>query len=123
MAEKTELQIVREHKPSSAGIRWLRPGAAIHLGRRPGELTVLEGRAWLTRSHDVADYVLMPGERVLLEQSHRAVIESAARGQGVTYCWRPHCEAVADLEPRSRVQRALQRLALTAPANETAEAG
>jgi len=98
MHEKTELQIRRERHPSVAQTRWLSPGTAIHLGQRPGELTVLAGRAWLTRSDDVADYILLPGEHVLLEQAHGAVMESATKGHGVAYCWRLRGGYLADLE-------------------------
>jgi hypothetical protein len=114
MNAKSELQIMREGCPSSAQSRWLPPGTAIHLGQRPGELTVLEGCAWLTRGEDLADYILLPGEHVRLARAHRAVIESAAKGQGLSYCWRPCCRALANLEPFAARDRAWLALKCTA---------
>ena len=47
-------------------LRHIEPGQALHLGRLGGELTVLEGRLWLTRNGDLGDHVVEPGQRVRL---------------------------------------------------------
>lgn len=71
------------HRASDGERRWLPPGTAINLGQKSGELSVLEGHGWLTRSDDARDYFLLPGQHVLLTRAHGAVIESATKGQGI----------------------------------------
>jgi hypothetical protein len=83
----------------------LQSGSALHLGECAGALTVLGGRAWLTLSNDPKDYFLLPGQRVLLSREHGAVIESAIKGQGLTYCWQPLRRA-AVVHPDARQRRA-----------------
>ena len=48
------------------GIRRLLPGQALRLPRQGGELTVLRGRLWLTRAHDLGDHFIEAGQRVRL---------------------------------------------------------
>jgi hypothetical protein len=120
MPWKTEMKTAGDAGRASGRSRWLRPGTAAHLGQTPGELTVLAGRAWLTRSNDASDYFLVAGEHVLLERSHGAVIESATKGQGIAYCWRPLCRtAVLDV-PHPDTRRGPQLVAAGIGANWTA---
>jgi len=62
---------------------------AAHLGRLGGELTVLDGRIWLTRANDLGDHFVEPGERVRLAVDDNAVIEPARSGASVTVRWNP----------------------------------
>ncbi len=65
------------------------PGRALHLGHRGGELSVLAGRAWLTRDHDLGDHLVAPGERLRLRAGDNAVVESWRQGEALRLCWHP----------------------------------
>lgn len=67
----------------------LATGQAIHLGRLGGELTVLEGRVWLTRDSDLGDHRVEAGERLRLGVGENAVIESWDAGHAVSVQWKP----------------------------------
>jgi hypothetical protein len=69
--------------------RRLAPGQAMHLGRLGGELTVIEGRVWLTRDGDLGDHVIEPGERIRLAVDDNAVVEALHAGQTLTLRWNP----------------------------------
>jgi hypothetical protein len=64
-------------------------GQALQLGRLGGELTVLEGRVWLTRDNDLGDFVFEPGQRVRLGVGENAVIESLDPAGGIAVHWNP----------------------------------
>ena len=64
-------------------------GDATHLGRLGGELTVVDGRVWLTRDNDLGDHVFEPGPRVRLGVDENAVIESLDSHGSVTVRWNP----------------------------------
>ena len=64
-------------------------GQAIHLGRLGGELTVLEGRVWLTRDSDLGDHRVAAGERLRLAVGENAVIEPWDAGHAVSVQWKP----------------------------------
>lgn len=74
---------------SNQTVRRVASGAALQLGRLGGELTVVEGRVWLTRDGDLLDHVIEPGQRVRLGVNENAVIESARTGDTVTVRWYP----------------------------------
>jgi len=44
--------------------------------QRPAEITVLDGRVWLTRHKDATDYVLGPGESMHLPAGACAVVSA-----------------------------------------------
>ena len=67
----------------------LATGQAIHLGRLGGELTVLEGRVWLTRDSDLGDHRVEAGERLRLAVGENAVIEPWDAGHAVSVQWKP----------------------------------
>ena len=67
----------------------LATGQAMHLGRLGGELTVLEGRVWLTRDSDLGDHRIEAGERLRLGVGDNAVIEPWDVGQAVSLQWKP----------------------------------
>lgn len=67
----------------------LATGEAIHLGRLGGELTVLEGRVWLTRDSDLGDHRVDAGERLRLAVGENAVIEPWDAGHAVSVHWKP----------------------------------
>ena len=64
-------------------------GQALQLGRLGGELTVLEGRVWLTRDNDLGDFVFEPGQRVRLGVGENAVIESLDPAGSLAVRWNP----------------------------------
>ena len=64
-------------------------GHALALGRLGGELSVVQGRAWLTRDGDLGDHRIEPGQRVRLGVAENAVIESWGRGHAVIVRWSP----------------------------------
>ena len=65
------------------------PGRALRLGHRGGELSVLAGRAWLTREHDLGDYLVAPGGRLRLAAGDNAVVESWRPGEALRLRWQP----------------------------------
>ena len=67
----------------------LATGQAIHLGRLGGELTVLEGRVWLTRDSDFGDHRIEAGVRLRLAVGENAVIEPWDAGHAVALQWNP----------------------------------
>ena len=67
----------------------LAAGEALHLGRLGGELSVVDGRVWLTRDGDLGDHFLEPGERLRLAVGDNAVIEPARAGEGTSVRWNP----------------------------------
>ncbi|MES2226982.1 MAG: DUF2917 domain-containing protein [Pseudomonadota bacterium] len=74
---------------SHQAIHHLASGQALRLGRLGGELTVVDGRVWLTRDGDLGDHVLEPGQRVHLPVDANAVIEPARTGDTITVRWNP----------------------------------
>jgi Protein of unknown function (DUF2917) len=73
----------------------LTAGQAIALSPGPGELSVIDGRVWLTRRGEVADHVLQPGQRLHLDGDVGAVIEAWDRGVGAAVRWQPQPQAQA----------------------------
>ena len=67
----------------------LSSGQAMHLGRLGGELTVLEGRVWLTRGSDLGDHRVESGERLRIGVGENAVIEPWDAGRAVSVRWLP----------------------------------
>ena len=63
------------------GTQCLPCGQAVRLGRLGGELTVIDGRIWLTRNHDPGDHFIESGQRVRLGVGENAVIECVAGEQ------------------------------------------
>ena len=67
----------------------LTAGQALQLGHLGGELTVLEGRIWLTRDNDLGDFVYERGQRVRLAVGEHGVIESLDADRPVVFRWNP----------------------------------
>ena len=67
----------------------LTAGQALQLGHLGGELTVLEGRVWLTRDNDLGDFVYERGQRVRLAVGEHGVIESLDADRPVVFLWNP----------------------------------
>ena len=74
----------------------LTAGQAIQLSPGPGELTVIDGRVWLTRRGELDDLVLRPGQRLHLDGGAGAVIEAWDRDGGAAVRWQ------AQAQPRPR---------------------
>jgi hypothetical protein len=75
-------------RPGEVSLR-LQPRKALRLERASGELTVLQGRAWLTLSNQHEDHFLDAGQRMALGCDDFAVVESALAGQLVNLRWVP----------------------------------
>lgn len=71
------------------------PCEAVRLDRLGGELTVLNGRVWLTRDGDLGDHFIEPGQKVRLGIDERAVVESARTGEPVALHWNPRRQSLA----------------------------
>lgn len=67
----------------------MQSGDATRLGRLGGELTVLDGRVWLTRDGDPGDHFIDAGQRVRVAAGENAVIEPSRTGETVSLRWRP----------------------------------
>jgi hypothetical protein len=72
-----------------SGTRRLDPREALKLHRADGELRVLEGSVWLTRSRDPADYLLERGESFHVAACDIVVIEAARTGEPTLVRWAP----------------------------------
>lgn len=73
----------------SERVQRIEPGRAVRLGRRGGVLSIVEGRAWLTRNGELGDHLLTAGQQVRLGALERAVVEPWDRGVGVALRWQP----------------------------------
>jgi hypothetical protein len=69
----------------------------------PGELTVVDGRVWVTRRGDRDDHVLGAGQRITLSRADAALLEAWDAQAGATVCWQP--------APRAGLAAAARRLA------------
>lgn len=67
----------------------IEPGRAVRLGRHGGVLSVVEGRAWLTRHGELGDHLLVAGQQVQLGARERAVIEPWDRDIALALRWQP----------------------------------
>ena len=67
----------------------LTAGQALQLGHLGGELTVLQGRIWLTRDNDLGDFVYGRGERVRLAVGEHGVVESLDADRPAVFRWNP----------------------------------
>jgi hypothetical protein len=67
----------------------LAAGRAHRLAAGAGELTVLQGRVWVTGQGDGEDRVLSRGERLRLVDASSVVVEPWDRGQGAVLRWQP----------------------------------
>ena len=63
--------------------------APVTIDARGGELAVLSGQVWLTRTRDPVDYVLAAGERMHVEPHRQVVVAAWDRGEGPTLAWQP----------------------------------
>jgi len=77
------------------GVHRLASGEALSLGQTAGELTVVDGRVWLTRDGDLGDHFVEPGQRLRLASNENAVIEPAYSGETITVRWTPRRQSFA----------------------------
>ncbi len=80
---------------SNRSVQRLASGQAWRLGRHGGELTVVDGRVWLTRNGDLGDHFMEPGQRVRLAIGENAVIEPARTGESIAVRWSPRRQSFA----------------------------
>jgi hypothetical protein len=86
------MNLQRRSNPDAAlrGVtRRLLAGQAVQVSAWPGELTVIDGRVWLTRRGDSVDHVLEPGQRLRLNGNDAAVIEALERDADAAVRWQP----------------------------------
>lgn len=74
---------------SFVAVRALAVGQALRLGRLGGELTVLEGRVWLTRDGDLGDHVIEAGQHLRVGVDQNAVIEPWDARRAASVRWVP----------------------------------
>ena len=79
---------------SNRHLRRLASGEALHLGRLGGELSVVQGRVWLTRDGDLGDHFVEPGQRLRLAVEENAVIEAARTGDEIVVRWNPRRQSL-----------------------------
>ncbi|CAN5482051.1 hypothetical protein BH11PSE9_BH11PSE9_23550 [soil metagenome] len=70
---------------------------AIRLTSGGGDLSVVQGRVWLTRRADLSDHVLFAGQRFRLRAGEEAVIEPWQAGESATVAWQPRPQGLAVL--------------------------
>lgn len=61
----------------------------LSIGVQGGELAVLSGNVWLTRSADPADHVMRSGDRIRIEPRQQVVVEPWDRSEWPTLKWQP----------------------------------
>ena len=67
----------------------LQGGQVVGVGSGPGELTVIDGRVWLTRHGDRDDHVLEGGQRMALAGDDDVLLEAWDAAAGATVRWLP----------------------------------
>jgi hypothetical protein len=82
--------------------RRLAAGEILRLGEWPGELSVVDGRIWLTRPGDPDDHWLHSGEAMALRRSDGAVVEAGGPG-AATLRWTP----LREVGPMAAARRGL----------------
>ncbi|NUZ06470.1 DUF2917 domain-containing protein [Piscinibacter koreensis] len=65
------------------------------LGRRPGRLHVRRGRVWVTRSNDLDDHVLGPGESIAIDDPRVVVVEPWDAAAAALVTWQPQARVAA----------------------------
>ena len=78
------------HPP--AATQRLIAGCAVSVSPASGELTVVDGRVWLTRRNDLADHVLERGQRLQLQAGDAAVVEGWSRDGDAVVHWQPRSQ-------------------------------
>jgi Protein of unknown function (DUF2917) len=63
-------------------------GRGLMRGAGCGHLSVLEGRVWMTRSGDLDDHLLVPGDRIGIEGTQGLVLEPWAGDRAIVR-WEP----------------------------------
>jgi Protein of unknown function (DUF2917) len=86
--------------------RRLLGGQVERVGAGPGELTVIDGRVWLTRRGDCLDHVLERGQQMALKGDDDVLVEAWDAKGGASVRWRPAPQAV----PRGGLVAALRRV-------------
>lgn len=75
---------------SNTALTWsVHAGRAERLGAGAGELSIVQGRVWVTGQGDGEDRVLSRGERLRLADGSAVVVEPWDRGQGAVLRWQP----------------------------------
>jgi hypothetical protein len=87
-------ELMSSSAPRAAGQRLL-AGQALRVSPWPGELSVVDGRIWMTRRGDSEDYFLEPGQKLHFTGAEGAVIEADAPAASL------HWEPSTQVPPRA----------------------
>ena len=93
--------------------RLLLGGEVLRIESWPGQLTVVDGRVWLTRRGDGNDHVLHGGQHIAVSGRDGVVLE-AWDGAGATVRWQPAAQALprAGFAPAAWPAGVMRRFAL-----------
>ena len=69
-------------------------GQALTVSPWPGELTVVDGRVWVTRKDDLGDHVLEAGRNIRFGAQAGLVLEPWGAGESATVQWRQQPQPV-----------------------------
>jgi hypothetical protein len=70
-------------------VQTLRGGSIMPLGSGGGELEVLHGRVWLTRSGDLDDHVVESGAVLRVPAAGRSLVEALDESDPALVAWKP----------------------------------
>ena len=76
--------------PRRRHLEVLSGGRVLPLGASGGRLEVLQGRVWLTRAGDPADYFVDLGHSIVVPSTGRALVAAVDEAKPALVAWRPH---------------------------------
>ena len=105
---ETQQRLIMPRAPVDCHLRLLGK-QVVRVEARPGRLTVIDGRVWLTRRGDGDDHVLVGGQHIALAGSAAALLEAWDAQAGASVHWQPVPQALPrdDLVAAARGLRAL----------------
>jgi hypothetical protein len=80
---------IRPQQAPAGTRRRLLGGQVVRVESWPGELTVVDGRVWLTRRGDGDDHVLGSGQHMVLSGDEDVLLEAWDTAAGATVRWQP----------------------------------
>ena len=74
---------------SAEAVRALPAGHVVALGTGGGQVSILSGSVWLTRSGDPDDHFLAAGESFAVRDSGQTLVETWSQGAPAVIAWQP----------------------------------